>query len=360
MKAIALGLSISFTGILTFKKSEALRDARGRTARPTASWSRPTRRIWRPANFAASATSRLTWSKSAKVLAETRGVSLEEISRQTTENFFRLFSQSAGARKPRHDADADDSRLRLFRRRAASGARLGRAAIPTIPKNRRRRCSLLVEQQSGDGITRVVIDTSPDLREQLIDANVDHLDAVFLTHEHADQTHGIDDLRSVVLHQRRRIPDLFQQVDRQRHHGAVLLLLHLAGRQRLSADPRPAFDRSRREPGHRREGRRGHAYRPSPAARQHSRARLSHRRRRLHARSQRHSARRAGRCWKTSISGSSTGCATRRIPAISAVDDALSWIERFKPKRAVITNMHSDLDYEVLRLEPAGGRDAGL
>ena len=56
-----------------------------------------------------------------------------------------------------------------------------------------------------------MIDTSPDLREQLIDANVDHIDAVFLTHEHADQTHGIDDLRSVVLHQRRRIPVYLNQ-----------------------------------------------------------------------------------------------------------------------------------------------------
>ena len=56
-----------------------------------------------------------------------------------------------------------------------------------------------------------MIDTSPDLREQLIDADVDHIDAVFLTHEHADQTHGIDDLRSVVLHQRRRIPVYFNQ-----------------------------------------------------------------------------------------------------------------------------------------------------
>ena len=51
-----------------------------------------------------------------------------------------------------------------------------------------------------------MIDTSPDLREQLIQADVDHIDAVFLTHEHADQTHGIDDLRPVVMHQRRRIP----------------------------------------------------------------------------------------------------------------------------------------------------------
>jgi len=80
------------------------------------------------------------------------------------------------------------------------------ACDPTNPKNRRRRCSLLAERTSDHGVTRIVIDTSPDLREQLIDADVDHIDAVFLTHEHADQTHGIDDLRSVVMHQRSRIP----------------------------------------------------------------------------------------------------------------------------------------------------------
>ena len=91
------------------------------------------------------------------------------------------------------------------------------ACDPNNPKNRRRRCSLLVERTSGHGVTRIVIDTSPDLREQLIDAEVDHIDAVFLTHEHADQTHGIDDLRSVVLHQRRRIPVYLNQIDRQRH-----------------------------------------------------------------------------------------------------------------------------------------------
>src|ERR1700751_942211 len=85
------------------------------------------------------------------------------------------------------------------------------ACDPSNPKNRRRRCSLLAERRSGNGVTRIVIDTSPDLREQLIDAEVDHIDAVFLTHEHADQTHGIDDLRSVVLHQRRRIPVYFNK-----------------------------------------------------------------------------------------------------------------------------------------------------
>ena len=85
------------------------------------------------------------------------------------------------------------------------------ACDPNNPRNRRRRCSLLAERAGEGGITRIVIDTSPDLREQLIDANVDHIDAVFLTHEHADQTHGIDDLRSVVLHQRRRIPVYLNQ-----------------------------------------------------------------------------------------------------------------------------------------------------
>src|SRR4051812_24576633 len=85
------------------------------------------------------------------------------------------------------------------------------ACDPKNPKNRRRRCSLLVERTTEHGATRVLIDTSPDLREQLIDANVDHIDAAFLTHEHADQTHGIDDLRSVVLHQRRRIPVYLNQ-----------------------------------------------------------------------------------------------------------------------------------------------------
>src|SRR3954454_11865455 len=85
------------------------------------------------------------------------------------------------------------------------------ACDPNNPKNRRRRCSLLVERRTEQGTTRIVIDTSPDLREQLIDAKVDHIDAVFLTHEHADQTHGIDDLRSVVLHQRRRIPVYLNQ-----------------------------------------------------------------------------------------------------------------------------------------------------
>ncbi len=77
---------------------------------------------------------------------------------------------------------------------------------PTEPRNRRRRCSILIEKAGPAGDTRVLIDTSPDLREQLIDAGVKHLDAVVFTHEHADHTHGIDDLRPLFIASRHRVP----------------------------------------------------------------------------------------------------------------------------------------------------------
>ncbi len=64
---------------------------------------------------------------------------------------------------------------------------------PSEPRNRRRRASILIEH---DG-TNILVDTSPDLREQLIDAGVDRIDAVIWTHDHADHCHGIDDLRQV-------------------------------------------------------------------------------------------------------------------------------------------------------------------
>jgi len=67
------------------------------------------------------------------------------------------------------------------------------ACDPTEPRNRRTRCALLVEE----GGTRVLVDTGPDLREQLIAAGTSRIDAVIWTHDHADHTHGIDDLRQV-------------------------------------------------------------------------------------------------------------------------------------------------------------------
>src|SRR5436190_5478891 len=79
------------------------------------------------------------------------------------------------------------------------------ACDPSNPRNRRRRTSLLVEQRNARGVTRVLVDTSPDLREQLLGADVDWLDAVLFTHEHADHTHGIDDLRGLFIRRRRRV-----------------------------------------------------------------------------------------------------------------------------------------------------------
>lgn len=68
---------------------------------------------------------------------------------------------------------------------------------PGNPRNRRRRCSILVEEAGKT----ILVDTSPDLRWQLIDARVTRLDAVLWTHDHADQSHGIDDVRPFAIHQ---------------------------------------------------------------------------------------------------------------------------------------------------------------
>jgi phosphoribosyl 1,2-cyclic phosphate phosphodiesterase len=77
---------------------------------------------------------------------------------------------------------------------------------PENPKNNRRRCSLLIERITEAGTTRVLIDTSPDLRAQLLDAGVGELDAVIYTHSHADHVHGIDDLRMIVFNIKKRLP----------------------------------------------------------------------------------------------------------------------------------------------------------
>ncbi|MGY6632383.1 MAG: MBL fold metallo-hydrolase [Alkalilacustris sp.] len=79
------------------------------------------------------------------------------------------------------------------------------ACDPTDPRNRRRRCSLLVERVTEAGRTQVLIDTGPDMRAQLLDAGVGVLDAVVWTHAHADHTNGIDDLRQIVFNTRRRL-----------------------------------------------------------------------------------------------------------------------------------------------------------
>ena len=76
---------------------------------------------------------------------------------------------------------------------------------PKNPRNNRQRCSLLIERESETGATRVLIDTSPDMRNQLLNAGVGSLDGVLYTHSHADHVHGLDDLRMIVFNMRKRI-----------------------------------------------------------------------------------------------------------------------------------------------------------
>jgi phosphoribosyl 1,2-cyclic phosphate phosphodiesterase len=84
------------------------------------------------------------------------------------------------------------------------------ACDPNDARNVRTRCSILVEYYQGmyrhEDATVVLIDTSPDLRVQLNRAGVTHIDGLLYTHDHADQTHGIDDLRALVYGQQKRIP----------------------------------------------------------------------------------------------------------------------------------------------------------
>jgi phosphoribosyl 1,2-cyclic phosphate phosphodiesterase len=80
------------------------------------------------------------------------------------------------------------------------------ACDPTEPKNRRLRPSIMVEDTHNGQLTRLLVDTSPDLREQLLRANVRHLDAILFTHEHADHIHGMDEVREVNRAMGRSIP----------------------------------------------------------------------------------------------------------------------------------------------------------
>ncbi len=95
------------------------------------------------------------------------------------------------------------------------------ACDPSEPKNRRRRCSILLEYWEGNDKppqkdrTVILIDTSPDLREQLLDANTQHVDAVLYTHDHGDQTHGMDDLRAIAYKNRGQIPVYMDQTTKE-------------------------------------------------------------------------------------------------------------------------------------------------
>lgn len=221
---------------------------------------------------------------------------------------------------------------------------------PANPKNRRRRCSIMLEQKGPNGTTRVLIDSSPDLREQMLSTGVSEIDGVWYTHEHADHTHGIDELRGFFLRMRRKVP-----IWADAPTTAVLMsrfaycfaspegsdyppiLRHHA----LTAGSRFGTDGAGGTitalPFNMRHGnimalgfRIGNiAYSPDVNDLDDEAV----------------AALQGLDLWIVD--------ALRRTPHPShfSLPETLAWIERVKPKRAILTNMHIDLDYETLLRE---------
>jgi len=226
------------------------------------------------------------------------------------------------------------------------------ACDPENPRNNRQRCSILVRRQQspGGGTTTVLVDTSPDLRAQLLGAGVGTLDGVLFTHEHADHTHGIDDLRVIAIRTRSRVPVHFDadtgkliatrfaycfQTPPGSAYPPILEPNLITPEKpvtidgeggRLAAMPFTLTHGDINALGFRFGD---IAYTPDlsdipPAAMRY-------------------------------LEGLDVWIidALRRTPHPShfSLDEALSWIARFKPKRAILTNMHIDLDYETLIAE---------
>jgi len=222
------------------------------------------------------------------------------------------------------------------------------ACDPGNPKNHRRRCSMLIERHGGRGTTRVLIDTSPDMRAQLLDAGVGTLDGVIYTHSHADHMHGIDDLRMVVFNNKKRLSvwadGPTQEALLSRFGYAIvqpggspyppILNLHTIGETVAINGPGGTIDIRPFPVVHGTMDALGFrvgnlAYLPDvsdiPTA---SRAAL-----------------RDLDCWVVD--------ALRRDPHPTHfhLSRTLEWIDKIAPRRAVLTNLHNDLDYAALQKE---------
>lgn len=220
---------------------------------------------------------------------------------------------------------------------------------PSDPKNRRTRCSLLIEKTGSDGTTSILIDTSPDLREQLLAAKVTRLDAILFTHDHADQTHGIDDLRAIAYGMRQRLPtymdaytkthivprfDYCFEMPEGRVHPAILELQPLLeDGDRITIDgPGGAIVIDAIEASHG----------PTPVLMFVIDGQLAY----------------SPDVWNIPdaaldrLNGIHTWiCDSLRYndhPTHAHVDKSLRWFARTKTRRAILTNLHIDLDYSVL------------
>jgi phosphoribosyl 1,2-cyclic phosphate phosphodiesterase len=219
---------------------------------------------------------------------------------------------------------------------------------PSNPKNRRRRTSLLVEREGAGGTTRLLVDTSPDLREQLLGANVDSLDGVFYTHDHADHTHGIDDLRSFFIKQHRRV-DIYLD---EPTSAALNAKFGYCFKSPPGSEYPPIVTEHRLTPGLpvTVEGQGGPIV-GLPFLQEHGD---------IHSLGFRF-GNLAYSVDLSALPGDSVAALGgldvwivdalryRPHPSHFSLSDALDWIERLKPRRAILTNLHADLDYETLR-----------
>jgi len=231
------------------------------------------------------------------------------------------------------------------------GAGFWGACDPANPKNRRRRCSIVLRQRTPQGETAILVDTSPDMKDQLVDARVARLDAVLLTHDHADQLHGLDDLRQVAMNIRRRV-DVY--TDAQTMPG-VMQRFGYCFVQPDGSDYPPILNAHLIE----------EPFRPFAIGGAGGDIPVL-------AFGQRHGKIRSlgFRFGSAAYSPDVDGLDDAAFEALAGVDlwivDALrytphpshshlertlEWIARAKPKRAILTNMHVDLDYEKLRAE---------
>lgn len=221
------------------------------------------------------------------------------------------------------------------------------ACDPKNPKNRRRRCALLVEREGPDGTTRVLVDTPPDIREQLLDAGIGELDAVLYTHDHADHCHGIDDLRMVAYNGRHRVPVYFDVATGESLRGRFSYCFEPPAGSEYPA----VLDAHVIAPGEmvRIKGD-GGVIEALPFRQQHGMGETL-------------GFRFGSIAYSPDVSDlpeeSVANLAGLDVwildalrytghPSHLSVEQALAWIERIAPKRAVLTHMHVDLDYEAL------------
>ncbi len=220
---------------------------------------------------------------------------------------------------------------------------------PDNPKNRRRRTSLLAERRDdGGGVTRVLVDTSPDLREQLLDAEVDWLDAVLYTHEHADHTHGVDDLRALYIKQRKPIDVYLDEYTAKSMHTRFGYCFESPP----GSEYPPILAEHRMAPGRPITiAGKGGAITALPLLQAHGDIAS-------------YGFRFGNLAYSCDLSGMPLESAAaldgldvwvvdalryKPHPSHFSLDDALQWIARLKPRRAILTNLHADLDYDVLR-----------